>query len=98
MKLTTITAVLVGMLSVSVTEATVLQMCKKTGKRDCLPVDATWSICTNLVSKDGRPYVSGWSTGGDCDIYEGRDCKGTANSIDKDGWSRFPFNVWSVLC
>ncbi|KAK2877798.1 hypothetical protein FQN49_001196 [Arthroderma sp. PD_2] len=96
MKFTQVTAVLFGMIAAS--EATRLNMCKAPNKQDCLPVDANAFVCTNLRSADGRPYVSGWSEGGTCDIYAEAGCTGTANSIDMEGWGQFPFPVWSVEC
>ncbi|KAM5451532.1 hypothetical protein MaudCBS49596_003804 [Microsporum audouinii] len=96
MKLTNITAILIGM--IAATEATRLQLCKKVGKKDCVPADFPWLVCTNLRSGDGRPFVSGWSEGGSCEIFSEPDCKGIGNSVDGDGWIRFPFPVKSVRC
>lgn len=48
MKVTHIVAAFVGMIAAS--DATRVQMCKAVGKRDCIPVDSNWGICTNLVS------------------------------------------------
>ncbi|KAK2616199.1 hypothetical protein QQS21_000831 [Conoideocrella luteorostrata] len=75
-----------------------LIVCKQTGFRECVPVSSAFT-CDNLVSKDGRPFVSGRVTSfGSCDIFSENGCSGISNNMDKSGWSKFPFNVKSIRC
>ncbi|KJZ68013.1 hypothetical protein HIM_12597 [Hirsutella minnesotensis 3608] len=75
-----------------------VHMCKRTGKQDCVPVDSAWT-CDNLVSGDGRPFVSGRVLSrGSCDIFSENGCSGISNTMDTAGWNKFPFNVKSIRC
>jgi hypothetical protein len=48
---------------------------------------------------DGRPFVSGRVTSwGSCDIFSENGCSGISNTMDTEGWSKFPFNVKSIRC
>ncbi|GAO15622.1 hypothetical protein UVI_02050540 [Ustilaginoidea virens] len=75
-----------------------LIVCKQTRFRDCVPVSSAW-VCDNLVSGDGRPFISGRVTSwGSCDIFSENGCSGISNKMDTKGWSRFPFAVKSIRC
>lgn len=72
-----------------------LQVCKSAGKRNCLGASSD-STCINLI---GGPFISGFSGGGyTCRIYSGSGCSGRYASVDRDGWSRFPFTARSFRC
>ncbi|KAG5668944.1 hypothetical protein PVAND_016850 [Polypedilum vanderplanki] len=73
----------------------VLNVCKRQGKADCIGVTST-STCINLV---GGPFVSGFVSGNyKCTIYSSTGCSGTSTSVDRSGWSRFPFTPKSLKC
>ncbi|KFH44885.1 hypothetical protein ACRE_043610 [Hapsidospora chrysogenum ATCC 11550] len=75
-----------------------VEVCKGVGFVDCVPVSSAWT-CDNLVSGDGRPFVSGRVTSwGSCDIFSENGCSGISNNMDTEGWSKFPFNVKSIRC
>ncbi|KAI5849252.1 hypothetical protein BZA05DRAFT_325507, partial [Tricharina praecox] len=72
-----------------------LQLCKQQGKRNCLGVSSD-DTCINLI---GGPFVSGWAGGHyQCTIYAGSGCTGTRAMVDREGWSKFDFNAWSMRC
>ncbi|KAJ4327724.1 hypothetical protein N0V84_001832 [Fusarium piperis] len=89
---------LIAATAATLSQAATVNVCKGQGKTECIPVDAPAFICTNLVSADGRPFISGYSDGAVCDIYSSPNCNGIGNTVDGSGWSRFPFNVWSIEC
>ncbi|OAQ60360.1 hypothetical protein VFPPC_14823 [Pochonia chlamydosporia 170] len=75
-----------------------VSVCKGTGFTECIPITSAWT-CDNLESKDGRPFVSGKVTSwGSCDIFSKSGCTGISNTVDTDGWSKFPFDVLSIRC
>ncbi|KAF5003032.1 hypothetical protein FDECE_10404 [Fusarium decemcellulare] len=88
----------IALVAATLAQAATVNVCKGQGKTECIPIDAPRFICTNLVSGDGRPFISGYTDGAVCDIYSSSGCGGTGNTVDGEGWSRFPFNVWSVEC
>ncbi|PGH07716.1 hypothetical protein AJ79_06193 [Helicocarpus griseus UAMH5409] len=50
-------------------------LCKNPDRTDCFPIDASPGTCINLVSSDGRPFVSAASAGTcNCVAYSNRDC------------------------
>ena len=73
-----------------------INVCKKTGKTDCLGVGST-NTCINLT---GGPFLSGFTTEGHylCTIYEGLACSGRFVSVDRNGYSNFPFTPKSFRC
>lgn len=72
-----------------------LQVCKSTGKRNCIGASSD-DTCINLI---GGPFVSGYAGGGyTCRIYSRSGCAGSDVSVDRDGWSRFPFTARSFKC
>ena len=72
-----------------------INVCKNSGKTKCIGVGSS-NTCINLV---GGPFVSGFSSGGyRCTIYSRAGCSGTTNTVDRGGWSRFPFIPQSVKC
>jgi hypothetical protein len=72
-----------------------INVCKNQGKSNCLPVSST-DTCINLI---GGPFVSGYSQGHySCTIHSSSGCSGTSVSVDKAGWSKFPFKPQSVRC
>lgn len=76
-------------------------VCKKTGKKDCFKVTST-GVCKNLVTSDGRPFVSGYAGNGSlCTAYSKKGCpwfSGDKKDFDEAGSSNFGWNARSIKC
>ncbi|KAG5681285.1 hypothetical protein PVAND_010736 [Polypedilum vanderplanki] len=71
-----------------------IYVCRNFEKTNCFAVTCG-KTCRNLV---GGPYVSGFTSGSSCVVYNGFGCSGTLVSVDRFGWSKFPIIPQSVRC
>lgn len=73
-----------------------LFVCKTVDSSVCYIGSSTTS-CTNLISADGRPFISGHTTTGTCKIYSKKRCEGNMQEIETDHVS-FYFGAQSARC
>ncbi|PLB51378.1 hypothetical protein P170DRAFT_425610 [Aspergillus steynii IBT 23096] len=76
------------------------RVCKKKGQKTCYHVKSN-GRCKNLVSSNGKPFISGSADGGCiCTVYSQKGCpwiKGKRKSYDERG-ANFGFNAKSMDC
>ncbi|KAH8429294.1 uncharacterized protein LDX57_006961 [Aspergillus melleus] len=76
------------------------RVCKKKNKKTCYHVKSN-GRCKNLVSSNGKPFISGSADGGCiCTVYSQKGCpwiKGKRKSFDERG-ANFGFNAKSMDC
>jgi hypothetical protein len=73
-------------------------VCKQTGRRDCYKVTST-GVCKNLVTSDGRPFVSGYAGDGSlCTVWKAKGCPLFGGHKDFDTGVNFGFSAWSIKC
>lgn len=59
----------------------------------------TEGTCINLVSSDGRPFVSGRSGGAyTCTVWQGRGCSSLSTSFGSGGTNFWASGAWSLRC
>lgn len=73
-----------------------LFVCKTIDTTACYIGSSTTS-CSNLVSSDGRSYISGHTTAGMCKIFSRKNCQGDMQEIETDHKS-FYFDALSARC
>lgn len=73
-----------------------LFVCKTNDTTVCYIGSSTRS-CSNIVSADGRPYISGHTTTGLCKIFSKKGCLGNLQEIETDH-VQFYFNASSARC
>ena len=76
-----------------------VMVCKKSNYKDCYKVSGPAGRCFNLVSSDGRPFVSAKGTSCLCTAYSKKGCPIWAG--DTTGFksaSKFGFHANSIQC
>lgn len=77
------------------------RVCKKKNKKDCYHVKSN-GRCKNLVSSNGKPFISGNADGGSlCTVYSQKGCpwiKGKRKGFDERGLNSFGFSAKSIEC
>ncbi|XP_037031043.1 uncharacterized protein LOC119070695 isoform X2 [Bradysia coprophila] len=71
-------------------------VCKTNGTDSCYIGSSTFA-CSNLVSSDDRPYISGHTTADICKIYSQRNCVGGMQRIGTNH-TIFDFDALSACC
>ncbi|KAG4074148.1 hypothetical protein HA402_014353 [Bradysia odoriphaga] len=71
-------------------------VCKTNGTESCYIGSSTFA-CSNLVSSDDRPYISGHTTADICKIYSKRNCVGDMQQIGTNH-TIFDFDALSACC
>ncbi|KAK2768234.1 hypothetical protein FQN54_000086 [Arachnomyces sp. PD_36] len=75
-----------------------VDVCKNLGSTDCFHLVLGAGTCNNLISSDGRPYVSGWlGPSTICTVYAEKDCSGATDGM----WTTphdFAIQAWSIEC
>lgn len=71
-------------------------VCKTLDPTVCY-IGSDTTSCSNLVSSDGRAYISGHTTAGICNVYSKRGCQGDKQEIGTDH-KTFWFDALSARC
>ncbi|KAL5366693.1 hypothetical protein BJX96DRAFT_170148 [Aspergillus floccosus] len=76
------------------------RVCKKKNQKNCYHVKSN-GRCKNLVSSNGKPFISGSADGGSlCTVYSQKGCpwiKGKRKGFDERG-ANFGFDAKSIDC
>lgn len=76
------------------------RVCKKKNQKNCYHVKSN-GRCKNLVSSNGKPFISGSADGGSlCTVYSEKGCpwiKGKRTGFDERG-ANFGFHAKSIEC
>lgn len=71
-------------------------VCKTSGKGTCF-IGSSTSSCSNLITSDGRPFISGHTSSGSCKIYSKTGCSGDTQAIGT-AHKAFYFSAKSARC